>query len=142
MLADALVYGLSLYAVGRAARTKVRAAQVSGLFHAALAVGVLVDVVRRLIAGSMPEPPAMIGVSFVALATNVTCLVFIAKHRADGAHMKASWTFFTKDVLANLGVIVAGSARRLDGFAPPRSRRGDGRGALVLVGAFHILRLR
>src|SRR5512146_3291995 len=49
MLADAAVYGLSLYAVGRAARTKLRAAHASGLLQGALALGVLADVVRRLV---------------------------------------------------------------------------------------------
>ncbi len=142
MLADAMVYGLSLYAVGKAATTKLRAAHVSGLFQGVLAIGVLTDVARRLISGSAPEPPAMIAVSLLALAANVSCLFLISKHRHGGAHMKASWIFSTNDVLVNLGVIVAGALVAWTGSRLPDLAIGTMVGLLVLVGAFRILRLR
>ncbi len=142
MLADAMVYGLSLYAVGRAASTKLRAAHISGVFQGVLAVGVLVDVGRRLITGSAPEPPAMIGISLLALAANACCLLLISKHRHGGAHMKASWIFSTNDVLVNLGVIVAGAMVAWTGSRLPDLVIGTAVGLLVLVGAFRILRLR
>jgi Co/Zn/Cd efflux system component len=142
MLADALVYGLSLYAVGRATRTKVRAAHVSGVLQGALAVGVLVDVVRRLVAGSAPAPPGMIAVSLLALAANVACLLLIAKHREGGAHMKASWIFSTNDVLANLGVILAGALVAWTGSRLPDLAIGAVVGVVVFIGALRILRLR
>jgi Co/Zn/Cd efflux system component len=142
MLADAMVYGLSLYAVGRAARDKLRAAHVSGVFQGVLAAGVLVDVGRRYAAGSEPEPPAMIGVSFLALAANVACLVLISKHRHGGAHMKASWIFSTNDVLANLGVILAGVLVAWTGSRIPDLVIGTLVAIMVFVGARRILRLR
>jgi Co/Zn/Cd efflux system component len=142
MLADALVYGLSLYAVGRAPRAKVRAAHLSGIFQGALAVGVLLDVVRRLLAGSAPEPPGMIAVSLVALAANVMCLVLISRHREGGAHMKASWIFSTNDVLANVGVILAGALVAWTGSRFPDLAIGGVVGVLVCIGALRILRLR
>ncbi len=142
MLADAMVYGISLYAVGKAASHKLRAAHISGVFQGALAVGVLVDVVRRLLAGSAPEPPAMIAISLLALAANVSCLFLISKHRHGGAHMKASWIFSTNDVLVNLGVIVAGALVAWTGSRLPDLAIGTAVGLLVLVGAIRILRLR
>ncbi|GAO04378.1 cation transporter [Anaeromyxobacter sp. PSR-1] len=142
MLADALVYGLSLWAVGRAARAQLRAAHVSGVLQAALALGVFADVARRLLAGSAPEPPAMIGVSALALAANVGCLVLVARHRHGGAHMKASWIFSTNDVLANLGVIAAGALVAWTGSALPDLVIGTAVALLVLAGAVRILRLR
>jgi Co/Zn/Cd efflux system component len=142
MLADAMVYGLSLYAVGKAATTKLHAAHLSGVLQAVLAVGVLADVVRRLVTGSAPEAPAMIGISALAFAANVTCLLLIAKHRHGGAHMKASWIFSTNDVLANLGVIVAGALVAWTGSRIPDLVIGAAVGLLVLGGAFRILRLR
>jgi Co/Zn/Cd efflux system component len=142
MLADAMVYGLSLYAVGKAAAAKLRAAHLSGLLQAALAAGVLVDVARRAVTGSAPEPPAMIGVSLLALAANVGCLLLIARHRHGGAHMKASWIFSTNDVLANLGVIVAGALVAWTGSRVPDLAIGTVVGLLVLAGAVRILRLR
>ncbi len=142
MLADAMVYGLSLYAVGKATATKVRAAHVSGMFQGVLAIGVLADVARRLVAGSAPEAPAMIGISLLALAANVSCLVLIFRHRHGGAHMKASWIFSTNDVLANLGVIVAGVLVAWTGSRIPDLVIGTAVGVLVLAGAVRILRLR
>ena len=142
MLADAMVYGLSLYAVGKVAATKVRAAHVSGVFQGVLAIGVLADVVRRLVAGSAPEAPAMIGVSLLALAANASCLVLIFRHRHGGAHMRASWIFSTNDVLANVGVIVAGALVAWTGSRIPDLVIGTAVGLLVLAGAARILRLR
>ncbi len=142
MLADAMVYGLSLYAVGKAARTKLRAAHLSGVFQAVLAFGVLADVLRRLVGGSAPEAPAMVGISLLAFAANVSCLLLIARHRHGGAHMKASWIFSTNDVLANLGVAVAGALVAWTGSRLPDLVIGTVVGLLVLAGAVRILRLR
>lgn len=108
MLADAVVYGIGLYAVGRAASAKIRAAFASGYFQMALALIVAVDVGRRAIFGSDPEPVFMMIVGLVALAANLLCLALIAKHRDGGVHMRASWIFSKNDVIANVGVILSG----------------------------------
>lgn len=142
MLADALVYGMSLYAVGRPAVTKLRAAHLSGLLQTLLALGVLFEAMRRLVSGSMPEAPTMIGISALALAANVSCLLLIARHRHGGAHMKASWIFSTNDVLANLGVIVAGALVAWTGSRLPDLVVGTIVGVVVLLGGIRILRLR
>ncbi len=142
MLADAFVYGLGLYAVGRSSGAKLRAAHASGVLQALLAAGVFVDVARRWVVGSTPEPPAMIGISALALAGNVTCLLLLARHRHGGAHMKASWIFSTNDVLANLGVIAAGALVAATGSRLPDLVIGTLVAALVLLGAVRILRLR
>jgi Co/Zn/Cd efflux system component len=142
MLADAMVYGLALLAVGRAGPAKLRAAHLSGLFQALLAAGVLADVARRLLLGSAPEPPAMIGVSALALAVNAACLLLIARHRHGGAHMRASWIFSTNDVIANLGVIAAGALVAWTGSRLPDLAIGTAVALLVLAGAVRILRLR
>lgn len=108
MLADAAVYCVSLYAVGRSASLKNRAATLSGVLQILLAVSVAVEILRRTIMGSEPEPTLMIGVSLIALVANVICLALIAKHRDGEVHMRASWVFSKNDVIANVGVIAAG----------------------------------
>lgn len=142
MLADAFVYALGLWAVGRSSAAKLRAAHASGVLQALLAAGVFLDVARRWVVGSAPEPPAMIGVSVLALAGNVSCLLLLARHRHGGAHMKASWIFSTKDVLANLGVMAAGALVAATGSRLPDLVIGTMVAALVLLGAVRILRLR
>lgn len=108
MLADAAVYCVSLYAVGRSASLKNRAAMLSGVLQILLAVSVAGEILRRTIMGSEPEPTLMIGVSLVALVANVICLALIARHRDGEVHMRASWVFSKNDVIANVGVIAAG----------------------------------
>jgi Co/Zn/Cd efflux system component len=141
MLADAAVYGLALYAVGREPSLKRRAAHLSGWLQLALALGAFAEVARRAVHGSEPEPPAMVGVSLVALAANVTCLVLVHRHRHRGAHMEASYIFSANDVLANLGVIAAGGLVYATGSPLPDLVIGAAIAGLVLRGAVRILRL-
>lgn len=142
MFADATVYGLSLYAVGRGVADERRAAKVSGWLQAGLALGVLVEVARRAVHGSEPVEALMIGVAAFALFANLTCIALLAKHRDGGVHLKASWIFSTNDVLINLGVIIAGILVLITGSAWPDLVTGTVVGLLVLWGAVRILRLR
>jgi len=141
MLADAAVYGLALYAVSRPTVLKRRAAHLSGGLQLALALLAFAEVARRAVLGSEPGPPAMIGVSLVALAANVTCLLLVQRHRHRGAHMEASAIFSANDVLANLGVITAGALVAWTGSPWPDLVIGTAIAALVLRGALRILRL-
>lgn len=108
MLADASVYAIGLYAVGKSLVVKAKAAHLSGIFQIVLGLGVLFDITRRFMVGSEPEPLFMIGVGLVALCANSVCLILIHKHRQGEVHMRASWIFSKNDVIANLGVITAG----------------------------------
>lgn len=108
MLADALVYSISLYAVGRTLTHKRAAASISGILQIVLAVVVLADVVRRAFYGSEPVSFLMMGIGFLALIANSICLSLILRHRDGGVHMRASVIFSTNDVVANIGVILAG----------------------------------
>ncbi|MDA8161843.1 MAG: cation transporter [Desulfobacteraceae bacterium] len=108
MLADAAVYGVGLYAVGKQALAKIRAAHISGLLQVMLGAGVAIDVVRRMIWGSEPKSFIMITIGCMALVANVICLQIIARHREGEVHMRASWIFLKNDVIANLGVILGG----------------------------------
>jgi Co/Zn/Cd efflux system component len=108
MLADAVVYGIGIYAVGKSILHKAKAAQISGYFQLLLGVIILIDITRRLFLGSEPISSLMIGMGFIALIANVACLVIIRNHKNDEVHMRASWIFSANDVIANIGVIIAG----------------------------------
>ena len=142
MFADAAVYGLSLFAVGRAAALKTRAAHMAGWLQLALALMALSEVVRRFIAGSEPVSALMMGMGLVALIANVTCLVVISKKRDAGAHMKASYIFSTNDVIANAGVILAGFLVAMTGSSYPDLGIGTVVALIVLNGARRILSLK
>lgn len=110
MLADAAVYCLSLYAVGKTLSMKKSAARMSGYLQILLVIIALTETIRRFVYGSDPEGIQMMGVSFIALLANVSCLLILFKHKGGGVHMRASWIFSTNDVIANMGVILAGAA--------------------------------
>lgn len=140
MLADALVYGISLYAVGRSRGIQAGAATVSGVLQIMLGMGVLFDVVRRFVYGSEPVSMLMMVVGATALAANVSCLLLIAKHRQAGIHMRASWIFSTNDVIANLGVILSGGLVMALGTRFPDLMIGAVIAFIVVRGGIRILR--
>lgn len=109
MFADASVYSISLYAVGKSMTIKGKAARFSGIAQILLAVLALFDVLRRFIVGSEPVSVLMMGVGVIALIANSICLSLISKHRDGGVHMRASVIFSKNDVIANSGVIVSGA---------------------------------
>ena len=140
MLADASVYGIVLYAVGRSRRLQANAAFASGVVQIALGAGVLLEVARRLVYGSEPVSALMMLVGGVALIANITCLVLVGRHRDAGVHMRASYIFSANDVIANVGVIVSGALVLLLGSRLPDLVVGAVIAVVVVRGGIEILR--
>lgn len=138
MLADAIVYGIALYAVSRSLKHKANAALISGYFQLTLGILVIFDIVRRLGEGE-PHSWFMIGFGFVALIANVICLVLIRMQSNGEVHMRASWIFSANDVIANLGVIAAGVLVMLLDSRWPDIVIGSVIATLILRGAYLII---
>ena len=141
MLADAAVYGVSLYAAGKAAGMQPRATRLSGYLLLILATGALLEVIRRFLVGSDPDPSFMIGIALLALVANLSCMAVIAKHRQDGIQRRPSWIFSISATIANIGVIVAGLLVAWTGSHLPDLAAGFIIALVVLSGAIRILRL-
>ncbi len=139
MLADALVYGVGLYAIGRATQVKQQAARLAGWFQLMLAVSIVVDLVRRAITGSEPHSTLMMVIASVALVANAYCFRLLEKHREGEVHMRASWIFTRSDVIANIGVVLAGLLVRLTGSRWPDLIVGAAIAVVVIKGGFAIL---
>ncbi|MEG4519023.1 cation transporter [Microcoleus sp. AT9b-C5] len=140
MFADASVYTMSLYAVGKSAHHKNRAATLSGIFQITLAVMVVVDVIRRFVWGSSPESGWMMVMAFLALIANSYGLYLLSKHRKGEVHMRASWIFTQNDVIANFSVIFAGFLVTLFNSRFPDLIVGFGIASLVVWGGISIIR--
>lgn len=140
MLADALVYGTGLYAIGRCSAAKHRAAFWSGIFQVLLAASIVFEVIRRAIYGSEPNSLLMMAISAVALAANAYCLKLLSKHRDGEVHMRASWIFSRSDVIANAGVMIAGGLVALTQSRWPDLVVGSAIALVVLHGGREILR--
>src|SRR5260370_39639940 len=73
MLADAAIYGIALYAVGKPDSAKRRAAFTSGIFQGVIELLVVGEVIRRFLYGSEPASLVMIMVGAAELAADVSC---------------------------------------------------------------------
>ncbi|HAE87367.1 TPA: cation transporter [Candidatus Marinimicrobia bacterium] len=110
MLADAFVYGISLYAVGGTLVRKKKISNMAGYFQLLLALAGFGEVLRRfLLVETIPDFTTMIVVSFFALIANVICLILLHQSKGkDEMHMRASMIFTSNDVIINGSVILAG----------------------------------
>ena len=108
-LADASVYGVSLYAVGRAPAIKVRAARLSAWLLIGLAVMLLVEVLRRFFGGEPPVGPAMMVMAAVNAALNIVCLRLLKRHQGEDVNFKASAIFTSNDSIVNLAIVLSGA---------------------------------
>jgi Co/Zn/Cd efflux system component len=142
MFADAYVYALALYVVGRAANLKARAAHFAGWLQVLLAFATLGEVMRWFLYGCEPASAFMIGVGMLALAANILCLTLISNKRNHGAHMKASYLFSVNDVIASVGVIAAGFLVNWTSFPYPDLVIGTIISVIVMNSARRILQLR
>ena len=115
MLGDAIVYGFSLYVVDRGLMWQARAAVLKGGVMAAFAVGVLVQVVVKIVRGLPPMVEVMGAVGLLAFAANVWCLVLLWRRRGDDINMRSAWICSRNDVAGNAGVLVAAGAVTLTG---------------------------
>ena len=142
MLADALVYGLSLFAIGGAVARKKNVAKWSGYFQVTLAVLGFTEVVRRFVGTeALPDFRTMIVVALLALIANGVCLYLLQRSKDREAHMQASMIFTSNDVIINLGVIAAGVLVLWLGSSLPDLIIGAVVFFIVTLGAVRILRL-
>jgi len=142
MLADSVVYGLSLLAVGGTVSRKKGIAGAAGYFQLGLAVLGFGEVIRRFVGyGETPDFYLMIIISLLALAGNAICLYLLQKSKSKEAHMQASMIFTSNDVIVNLGVIVAGVLVYLTTSRLPDLAIGTIVFILVGRGAYRILQL-
>jgi len=140
MLADAAIYGIALYAVGKPHSAKRRAAFTSGIFQGILGLMVVGEVIRHFLYGSEPVSLVMIVGGATALAANISCLWLLRKQRRGEVHIRASWIFTRTDALANLGTILGGTLVFATRSALPDSIAGAAISLVVLYGSFEIIR--
>ncbi|HVC65524.1 MAG TPA: cation transporter [Candidatus Dormibacteraeota bacterium] len=140
MLGDAIVYGVSLYVVARGAVWQARVARLKGLIMAAFGVGVLAQVVTKLLHGLHPNADTMGVVGSLALAANTVCLVMLWRRRRDDVNMRSAWMCSLNDVAGNAGVIIAGAAVALTASGWPDILVGLMIAGMFCASATHIIR--
>jgi cation diffusion facilitator family transporter len=140
MLGDAVVYGFSLYVIGRGAQWQARGALLKGAIMAAFAAGIAVEVAVKLARGVTPDGGMMSAVGALALIANASVLAVLWRHRADDINMRSAWLCSRNDVVGNAGVLVAAAAVMLSGSAWPDIVVGVAIAALFGTSAAGIIR--
>jgi Co/Zn/Cd efflux system component len=142
MLADSIVYGLALFAVGGTMTRKKNIAKSAGYFQLTLTVFGFTEVIRRFVGlEEIPGFETMIIISILALTGNGLCLYLLQKSKSKEAHIKASMIFTSNDVIVNIGVIAAGGLVYLTNSKYPDLIVGTIVFFIVGLGAFKILKL-
>jgi Co/Zn/Cd efflux system component len=119
MLGDAIVYGFSLYVIGRGIAWQARAALLKGLIMAAFGIGLLVQVAFKITRGVTPTVEVMGVVGTLALAANLWCLALLWRRRGDDINMRSAWICSRNDVIGNVAVLVAAGAVAVTGSPWP-----------------------
>lgn len=117
MLGDALVYGLSLYALSRSNRWKAGAAAFKGVFILVLALGIMANIVVKVSSGVPPSSTLMLVFGGAALIANLACLALLWRFRAQDVNMGSTFECSRNDVISNVGVLIAAAA--VAAFASP-----------------------
>ena len=119
MLGDAIVYGLSLWAINRGARWEAGAALAKCLLILGFFVFIVIEVVQKLIHGVPPSSTLMLLFGSIALAANLSCLALLWRFRTLNINMKSTFECSRNDVAANIGVLVASGGVALTGGGWP-----------------------
>lgn len=107
MLGDGLVYGISLYALDRSLRWRAGSALLKGGFILVLGLGVIVEIVLKLIWGEPPVTGLMLLFGSMALVVNLCCVGLLWPYRRHDVNLSSTFECSRNDVLANLGVLAA-----------------------------------
>jgi Co/Zn/Cd efflux system component len=140
MLGDAMVYGFSLYVVGRGPGWQARAALLKGIVMAAFGAGVLVQVAFKIASGLPPIVEVMGVVGLLALAANLLCLAMLWGRRGDDINMRSAWVCSRNDVVGNAAVLVAAGAVALTASPWPDIVVGLAVAALFSRSAVQVIR--
>ena len=139
MLGDALVYGVSLYAIARSDRWKAGVAAFKGAFILLLGLGILVNVAIKIQSGVPPSSTLMLVFGGAALVANLICVVLLWRFRAQDVNMASTWECSRNDVISNVGVLIAAGLVALTSSPWPDLAIGLAMSAVVLRSAVRVL---
>ncbi len=107
MLGDGLVYGISLYALNRSLRWRAGMALAKAGFILALGVGVIVQIVLKIVWGHPPVSDLMLIFGGMALMANISCVALLWPYRRHDVNLSSTFECSRNDVFASSGVVGA-----------------------------------
>ena len=139
MLADAFVFGLSLYAVARSDRWKAGVAAFKGGLILVLGLGILVNVAVKMQSGVPPSSSLMMLFGGAALVANLISVILLWRFRAQDVNMASTFECSRNDVISNVGVLIAAVLVAATSSPWPDIVIGLAMAAIVLRSAVRVL---
>jgi cation diffusion facilitator family transporter len=139
MLADALIYALGLFALGRAKHWRARAALTSGVFQMLLGLGVATEAIWKTVADGLPDAATMGLFGAIALLANTVCFLLLARFRDGDINLRATWVCSRNDMTGNVGVLLAAALVTWTGSSSPDVIIGLAIAVVVIHSAWRIV---
>jgi cation diffusion facilitator family transporter len=139
MLADALIYALGLFALGRARHWRARTALTSGILQLLLGLGVAAEAIWKTVADGLPDAATMGLFGAIALLANTVCFLLLARFRDGDINLRATWVCSRNDMIGNVGVLFAAALVTWTGSSFPDVVIGIAIAAVVIHSAWRIV---
>lgn len=108
-LGDSFNYGISLYVLNAALRTRSMASMLKATSMGLFGVWVIYEAISNAIQGSAPDASAMGLLGFIALIVNVFVAFLLFKYRKGDSNMQSVWLCSRNDAIGNIAVMIAAS---------------------------------
>jgi Co/Zn/Cd efflux system component len=105
--ADTMTYGLSLWAIGLALRTRSLVALGKGASLLLMGLWVAGSTLYRVFVGGVPEAEVMGGIGLLALAANIASVVVLMRYQDGDANVRSVWLCSRNDAIGNVAVMIA-----------------------------------
>lgn len=105
--ADAATYGITLWAVGRSAAVRTRAALIKSGAMLLMGVVILAIAALKAMSPTPPEPAPMGLIGLLALGVNLGAVFLLLRFRDSDANLRSVWLCSRNDALGNLMVVAA-----------------------------------
>jgi Co/Zn/Cd efflux system component len=140
MLGDSGFYLITILAIGKTPIFGARAAFVKGIFMSFFTLVALVSIVYQFYDPKIPEAEIIGFVGVLALLANLICAAVLMGFRDKNINMKSMWICTRNDVLANIGVLIAGAGVALTSSPWPDLIIGGVIGLLIMKSSIQILK--
>ncbi len=108
MLGDAFVYGVSIAVLTRHPSVRATASLAKGIIMFVLGLFVVGENIYKIINPIVPIAETITVIGLLALLANAASFMLLLKHKAKDLNVRSAWICSRNDIVANIGVIIAG----------------------------------
>ena len=108
MLGDAFVYGISIAVLFKHPSVRAKGSLIKGITMLLLGVSVVGENIYKIVNPIIPVGGIITAIGLLALLANATSFALLWKHKAKDLNVRSAWICSRNDVMANIGVIIAG----------------------------------